>query len=221
MESPRRTRRAKRRIRPVRVMERSVGDLPILTIQDPSDVQGAMVYDCRPPFLPVSLQLSDIGPLSVRPTVVSASVAVPPWEDGPTISGVGPDVVAFLELGMAPLVDSGTDLEDELFTLDGSPSTDAVKPGKVVLPEVRPAPRGGIDLELVKALLEVSILPMMVTPIVDPVVESSGTPDIVPRASPSCTVCGRAGPCVGICGRTGPCVSVFSPSGGGRKSGSG
>ena len=178
-KSPRRTRRAKRWIRPVRVMEGSVGDLPILTIQDPSDVQSAMVYDCRPPLLPVSLQLSDIGPLSVRPTVVSASVAVPPWKDGPTISCVGSDVVAFPELGVAPLVDSGTDLEDELSTPDGSPSTDAVKPGEVVLPEVCPVPRGGIDLELAKALLEVSVL--MVTPIVDPVVLSSGTPALYPE----------------------------------------
>ena len=71
-ESPIRTRRAKRRMRPVRVVERSVGDLSVLTRQDPLDVQGAMVYDCRPPLLPVSLQLSDIGPLSGLPTVVSA-----------------------------------------------------------------------------------------------------------------------------------------------------
>ena len=127
-------------------------------------------YDRQPPLLPVSLQLSDIGPLPVRPTVVSASLAVPHWEDGPTISGVGPDVVAFPELGVAPLVDSGTDLEDELSTLDGSPSTDAIKTGEVVLAEVRPAPRGVIDIELEKALLLVSILLMMMTPIVDPVV---------------------------------------------------
>ena len=68
------------------------------------------------PLLPVSPQLSDIGMLPTRPTVVSASLAVP-------LSGVGPDVVAFPELGVAPLVDSGTDLEDELPTPDGSPST--------------------------------------------------------------------------------------------------
>ena len=66
LESPRRTRRAKRRIRPVRVMGESVGVLPILTNQDPSDVQGAIVYDCRPPLLPVSLQLEDIGLLPLR-----------------------------------------------------------------------------------------------------------------------------------------------------------
>ena len=33
-KSPRRTRRAKRRIRPIHVMEGSLGDLPILMIQD-------------------------------------------------------------------------------------------------------------------------------------------------------------------------------------------
>ena len=165
-ESPRRTRRAKRRMRPVRVMERSVGDLPVLTIQNPSDVQGAVVYDCRPPLLPVSLQLSDIGPLSGLPTVVSASVAVPPWEDGLTISGVGSDGLVVLELGVAPLEGSGTDLEDELPTPDGSPPTDTVKPGEVILPEVGPAPRD-VDLDVARVLLEVAVLPVMVTLIID------------------------------------------------------
>ena len=68
-------------MRPVRVVERSVGDFQVLTLQDPSVVQGAVVYDCRPPLVPVSLQLSGIGPLSGLPTVVSAIVAVPHWED--------------------------------------------------------------------------------------------------------------------------------------------
>ena len=49
-ESPRRTRRAKRRMRPVRVAGGSFVDLPFLTLQDHSDEQGAMVYDCRPPL---------------------------------------------------------------------------------------------------------------------------------------------------------------------------
>ena len=95
-----------------------------------------MVYDCRPPLIPVSLQLSDIGPLSGQPTVVSASVAVPPWEDRLTISGVCSDVLVVPEIGVAPLVDSGTDLEDELPMPDCSPSTDAAMPGEVVIPEV-------------------------------------------------------------------------------------
>ena len=133
-----------------------------------------MVYDCRPQLLPVSLQLSDIGPLSGLLTVVSASVAV-----GLTISGVGSDGLVVPELGVAPLGDSGTDLEDELPTPDGSPSTDAAKPGEVVIPEVGPAPRD-VDLELARALLEVAVLPLMVTPIIDPVVEPSVMPALYP-----------------------------------------
>ena len=87
---------------------------------------------------------------------------------------VGSVVLVVPELVVAPLVHSGTDLEDELPTVDGSPSTDAAKPEEVVLPEVCPAPRGGVGLEL--ALLEVAVLPMMVTPILDPVMESSVIP---------------------------------------------
>ena len=52
----------------------------------------------QPPMLPVSLQLKDIGPLPLRPTVVSASLAAPPWEDGLPISGVGPMGIALPEL---------------------------------------------------------------------------------------------------------------------------
>ena len=139
-KSPRRTRHAKQRIQPVCVMEESVGDLLILAMQVPADLQVEMVYDCRLLLLPVSLEMSDIGPLSVRTTVVAASVAVPPWEEGPMILGVGSGGVAFPGLGVAPLVDSGTDLEDELSMPDGSLSMDAVKPGEVVLPEICPAP---------------------------------------------------------------------------------
>ena len=111
---------------------------------------------------------------------MSASLAAPPWEDGLAISGVGPEGVAIPELGVAPLVDSGTDLEDELSTPDDFPSTGAIRPEEVVLPGARPAPPDVIHFELEKALLQVSMLPMMVTPIVDPVVESSGTPSSYP-----------------------------------------
>ena len=172
-KSPRRTRRAKRRMRPVRVVEASVCDLPVLTLQNPSDVQGTVVYDCRPPFLPVSLDLSGIGPLSGLSTVVSASMVVPLREDGLMISGVGSNELVVPELGVAPLEFLGTDLEDELPTPDGSLSTGAAQP------EVGPAPRG-VDLELVQALLEVGVLPSMGTPIVDPVVEPAVTPALHP-----------------------------------------
>ena len=63
----------------------------------------------------------------------------------------------------------GTDLEDELPTPVGSPSPDEDK-------SVPLSMSSGVDLELVRALLEVGVLPAMVTPIVDPEVGSAMTP---------------------------------------------
>ena len=181
LESPRRTRCVKQRMQPVRVLGESVGNLPILTIQVPSDLQGAIVYDCRPPLLPVSLQLKDIVPLPLRQTVVLANLAAPPREDGMAISGVSPEGVAIPEHCVAPLVDSKTDLEDELPTPDDSPFMSASIPEGVCLPGVRPAPPDVIDLELEKALLNVPILPVMVKAIVDPVVGLPGAPSLYPE----------------------------------------
>ena len=49
--TPRSKRRVHRLFRPVRVMSAAVGELPVLTLQDPADVVGASVIDCRPPVL--------------------------------------------------------------------------------------------------------------------------------------------------------------------------
>ena len=98
------------------------------------------------------------------------------WEEGPSIGDVDSDMVVFRELGATPLIDSGTDLEDELLTPDNSPGSVAVSVAGAAVPEVCPAPRGGFDLELVKALLDILVVPMMITPIVDPVVDSMVSP---------------------------------------------
>ena len=130
-KSPRTSRRTHQRMRPVRVMETSVGDLPVLTLQDPSAAQGAMVFDCRPPLLPVSLDLSGVGLSSGLPPAGSAGVEVPPSEHGLSFSGGDSDgliIPIIPEFEVAPLEDSGTDLEDELPAPDGSSSTDATKP---------------------------------------------------------------------------------------------
>ena len=108
------------------VMNGSGCDLPILTLQDHADAQGAVVYNCRPPLLHVSLQLGDLGAFARMRPKASASVAVPPWEVGPSVSDVDSNMVVFPELGVAPLIDSGTDLEDELPTPDNSPGSAAV-----------------------------------------------------------------------------------------------
>ena len=92
------------------------------------------------------------------------------------VSGVGPEGVAIPELGVTPLTDPGTELEDELPTPEDSPSMSTSGQEGVGLPGVRPVLPDILDLELQKALLDVSILKVMVTPIVDPVVCLPDTP---------------------------------------------
>ena len=90
------------------------------------------------------------------------------WTCFPTNEG---DLLGLIcpELGVAPLVDPGTDVEDEQPTPVGSPSP-------VVDRAVPLSASSGVDLELTRVLLEVGVLPVMVTPIVDPEVGSSMTP---------------------------------------------
>ena len=73
------------------------------------------------------------------------------------------------ELGVTPLVDPGTDVEDERPTPVGSPSP-AVD-GAVPLS----TPLSGIDMELAQVFLEVGVLPAMVIPVVEPEGESAMT----------------------------------------------
>ena len=81
------------------------------------------------------------------------------------IGGVSPQGVAIPELGVAPLVDPGTELEDELPTPDDSPLLHDSSPEGVRPPGACSAPRDLVDLELEMALLSVSILPAMVSPL--------------------------------------------------------
>ena len=88
-----------------------------------------------------------------------------------SVGGGGGGLIGLIcpELGVAPLVDPGTDLEDELPTPAGSPLTDVSK-------SVPTSTSSGVDLELARALLEIGVLPVMVTFIVDSDVGSSMTP---------------------------------------------
>ena len=88
-KSPRMTRRAYRRRRPVRVMEPPVENIPVLTIQDPLPVPGAVVLDCRPPLLPVSMDISEVDLSAGRFPVVSAGVDMLPHEREALFSGGG------------------------------------------------------------------------------------------------------------------------------------
>ena len=99
-------------------------------------------------LLPVSLRLEDIGLLPLQRKVVSASLTAPPREDCKAIGGLSPERVGIPELGVAPLVDPDTDLEDELPTPEDSLLfSDSSLEGLRLL-GVRPAPPDIADLEL-------------------------------------------------------------------------
>ena len=65
-KTPRSKRRAHRPFRPVHVRSAAVGELPVLTIQDPADVVRASVIDCRLPVLPVSIPLRALSPTTIE-----------------------------------------------------------------------------------------------------------------------------------------------------------
>ena len=64
--TPRSARRSHRLSRPVRVMSEAVGELLLLTVQNPADMVGATVIDCRPPGLPVFDTVECIEPRNSR-----------------------------------------------------------------------------------------------------------------------------------------------------------
>ena len=82
--SPRPSRRAIRRRRPVRVM-----DSPVLTEQDPLAAAGAQVCDCRPPLLPVSMNISGVDVSVIRDSALSAEAAAFPPEREQSFGGGG------------------------------------------------------------------------------------------------------------------------------------
>ena len=80
------------------------------------------------------------------------------------------------------------DTDDELPTSEDSPLSDNSSPEEACPPGVRPAIRELVDLELEKALLCVSFLPDMVTPLEEPVEGFSDSTVFLSRTSGSCAV---------------------------------
>ena len=82
--SPRPSRRAIRHRRPVRVM-----DSHVLTEHDPLAAAGAVVFDCRPPLLPVSMDISGVDFSVIRASAMSAEAAAFPPEREQSFGGGG------------------------------------------------------------------------------------------------------------------------------------
>ena len=77
--SPRPSRRAIGRRRPIRVMESPVRIAPRLLVQDPLATAGAVVLDCRPPLLPRTMNTSGVYLAEIQSsTMASEADTVPP-----------------------------------------------------------------------------------------------------------------------------------------------
>ena len=144
-ESPRNTRRVRRRMWPTRIRDKPIRvPSPATADRAIQDFTGAVIYDNRPRILPVSIQLKDIGrPSRVRPTA-SASLAAPPVEETMVIGSVSPERAAIPEFGVTPSDDPGTDLEDELLRVSPLPTivSSLPEPDETlpVSPSLYPAP---------------------------------------------------------------------------------
>ena len=58
----------------MRVEEPAVVSVPVLTIQDPLAAAGAVVLDCRPPLLPVSMDIRGVDLSAGRLPAVSTGM---------------------------------------------------------------------------------------------------------------------------------------------------
>ena len=162
--TPRSKRRVHRPFRPVCVMSAALGELPVLTLQDPADVVGASVIDCRPPVLPVSIPLMALSPTTIE-NARGASAFNPSRTEGQSIMDTN-EITIDRIVGF-PWNDPGTDLEDEQPTPASSPvqcTTLAVMTGEAEGPQEF---NDNFDLDLAKVLLDVSVMPTMVPPIVE------------------------------------------------------
>ena len=183
--TPTSVRRQRRMSRPTRLFPDSAADVPILMEQHPAEMVGKTVIDCRPSILPVSIPFSGLS----LETISGARDCVSYQqleESGRSIMNMDTNEISINRIVGFAWNDGGTDVEDEL------PSP-VLSPVRIVSPSITPAssedPFGGVenfDLDLAKVLCDVSVLPSLVTPLVDEEAAVGGTvADYAPPAAPA------------------------------------
>ena len=98
----------------------SAVDVPILTEQNPAEMVGEPVFDCRPPLLPVSIPLSGLSPATIsgaRDCTSNQQLE----ESGRSIMNMDTNEISINRIVSFAWNDSGTDVEDELPSPVSSP----------------------------------------------------------------------------------------------------
>ena len=182
--TPTSVRRQHRVSRPKRLFPHSDVGPPILLEQNPAEMVGETVIDCRPSILPVSIPLSGLSPETI--SEARDCVSYLPMEDnGQSIMNMDTNEISINRIVGYAWNDGGTDVEDEL------PSP-VLSPARIASPAISPAgpddPFGrgeNFDLDLAKVFCDVSVLPSLVTPVVDvEVIENGTVADYAPPAVP-------------------------------------
>ena len=182
--TPTSVRRQHRVSRPKRLFPDSAVGAPMLTEQNPAEMIGETVIDCRPSILPVSIPLSGLSPETISEARDCVSY-LPVDETGPSIMNMDTNEISINRIVGFAWNDGGTDVEDEL-------SSPVLSPVRIASPAISPAgpadPYGrgkNFDLDLAKVICDVSVLPSVVTPLVDLEAPQNGiVADYAPPAVP-------------------------------------
>ena len=162
--TPKSARRLHRSSRPRRLLSEVVDDGPLLTVQNPADMIGETVIDCRPSVLPVSIPLSALSPGTVADARGISSFQSS-QETGKSIMDMDTNEITINRIVGFHWDDPGTDVEDEM-------PTPVLSPVQNVAPVIPPAEtadpfdRGDdFDLDLAKVMLDVSAMPSLISPL--------------------------------------------------------
>ena len=143
-------------------MSEAVDDGPLLTVQNPGEMIGETVIDCRPSVLPFPIPLCALSPGTVADAREISSCKTS-QEPGQSIMDMDTSEITISRIVGFQWDDPGTDVEDEL----PAPVLSSVQNVAPVIPPMEAADlldRGdGFDLDLAKLMLDVSVMPALIS----------------------------------------------------------
>ena len=172
--TPTSVRRQRCMSKPTRLFPGSDVTVPILTEQNPAEMVGESVFDCRPPGLPVSIPLGGFSPAVIsgaRDCTSHQQLEQSSW----SIINMDTNEISISGIIGFPWNDSGTDVEDELPSPVAPPDTIMSPP---LAPEDASDPFGrdtNYDLDLADVFQDATVLPALVTPLEDTDATVAGT----------------------------------------------
>ena len=108
VSTPKSVRRQHRATQPKRLFAEAVGEGPLLTEQNPAEMAGETVIDCRPLMLPVSIPLSGLSPATIS-GARNCVQPIEPVETGQSIMDMDTNEITIARIIGFDWKDTGTD----------------------------------------------------------------------------------------------------------------